>query len=122
MSDLKVHGRLNKPGSILAIGTRKDWPMLRDILDSALYSIGDERMKILRKWAHTEAEAQMSFLTAKERAWLAAHQHITIGINRNWPPMDFVDEEGIAQGIGVGFVQQMNRRLGGVLQLRPGSW
>ena len=52
MLNLKVHGPLKKEGSILAMGTRKDWPILRDILQKALDSLSrEERHEIIGKWA-----------------------------------------------------------------------
>ena len=51
ITNLKVQGRLNKPGSVLAIGIRKDWPELATILDKALSSISEaEKRQILDKW------------------------------------------------------------------------
>lgn len=68
------------------------------------------------------AEPILSELTAEERQWLAAHPRIEIGVMNAWPPMDFVDEKGRSVGIGADIVRAMNRRLGDVLQLYPGSW
>ncbi|QCU89732.1 EAL domain-containing protein [Thiomicrorhabdus sediminis] len=51
MTNLKVHGHLNKPGSILSIGVRKDWPLLQSILQQALDSISvQQRMQIHDSW------------------------------------------------------------------------
>ena len=61
-------------------------------------------------------------LNGEESAWLAAHPEIKIGINRAWPPMDYVDGEGQPQGIGVGFIKALNTRLGGRLKIVPLSW
>ncbi|HKI50185.1 MAG TPA: transporter substrate-binding domain-containing protein, partial [Desulfobacteria bacterium] len=61
-------------------------------------------------------------LNVEESAWLAAHPEIKMGINRAWPPMDYVDGEGIPQGIGVGFIKALNTRLGGRLKIVPLSW
>ena len=78
-------------------------------LNTLLASKGDSSSKAL-------------LLTAGEIAWLAAHQEITIAINRAWPPMDYVDEGGKPQGIGVGFVKALNTRLGGRLKVVPLPW
>lgn len=61
-------------------------------------------------------------LTAEERQWLAAHPSIRIGINNNWPPMDFVDQDGQPDGIGVSFIKALNQRLNGALKIVPGPW
>ncbi len=69
----------------------------------------------------SRAETTLS-LSDTEQAWLADHPRIEVGVMDAWPPMDFVDEKGRSVGIGADFVRAMNRRLGGVLQLHPGSW
>ena len=52
ISNLQFHGRLSKPGSVLSIGTRSDWPELTTILNKALISISrEEQMDIRRKWS-----------------------------------------------------------------------
>lgn len=61
-------------------------------------------------------------LTEAESAWLTAHPQITIAINQAWPPMDYLDESGVPQGIGVDFIEAINRRLKGVLTLEPGPF
>jgi ABC-type amino acid transport substrate-binding protein len=55
ITNLKTHGRLNKPGSILAIGVRKDWPQLASILDKALASLSsEETLSITGRWIGTD--------------------------------------------------------------------
>lgn len=51
ITNLKIHGVLNKPGSILSVGVRKDWPLLQSILQKALDSISlQEKQDIQDKW------------------------------------------------------------------------
>ena len=54
-------------------------------------------------------------LTADEQAWLAKHPVIRVGVMPNWPPMNFVDLHGTPKGIGVDYLKEMNRLLGGAL-------
>ena len=52
MSTLRFHGRLRKPGSVLAIGVPKERPELAAILDKALAAIADSEIKAIhRKWS-----------------------------------------------------------------------
>ncbi|HCY86015.1 MAG TPA: hypothetical protein DHV36_12840 [Desulfobacteraceae bacterium] len=52
MATLKFHGRLNKPGSVLAMAVPKNLPELAGILDKTLGAIAEERKQaIRRKWA-----------------------------------------------------------------------
>ena len=61
-------------------------------------------------------------LTAAEQAWLDKHPVIRVGISQNWPPMNFVDRYGSAQGIGADYLKEINRLLGGVLVPVAGSF
>ena len=50
--NMQIQGKLSKPGSVLAIGIRKDWPELADIMRKTLRSIPLELKRgIHKKWA-----------------------------------------------------------------------
>lgn len=76
----------------------------------------------LGKVANTETttgrdnEIDIEFtLTEDEKAWLENRPGIRIGIMDAWPPMNFVDERGVFKGIGVDYIECINKRLGGLL-------
>jgi len=125
-ANLQVQGRMRKPPVVLTIGVRKDWPELASILDRALASVTEEEIRqIRRRWAGLEdrgTEATSVTLTPEQKAWLDAHPEIHVGIMEAWPPMDFVDEMGTPRGIGVSYIDALNKRLGGRLIIVPGSW
>lgn len=102
MVNLMVHGRMEKPGSILAIGTRKDWPILRDILQKAMDNIShSEKQSILRKWVEVEEKkvTKELLLSVEEKAWLDGYKKIRIGVDAAWPPVEWIDEEGKHHGM-----------------------
>lgn len=68
------------------------------------------------------AAAQELALSSQEQAWLEAHPSIRVGVMDDWPPFDFVDEQGRARGIGVDLIQRLNGLLGGGLVVVPGPW
>ena len=112
-------------------GIRKDWPELAAILDKALSSISEqERLRIFQRWsipeiARVEAAPKTAVpfeLTETEQNWLREHPKVRIGMMNAWPPMNFVNETGLPQGIGVDFIEVLNRRLRGILTLEPGSF
>jgi PAS domain S-box-containing protein len=57
-----------------------------------------------------------------ENVWLKAHPKIRIGIMNAWPPMDFVDRYDRPQGIGVDYIEALNKRLGGAIEIVPGPF
>lgn len=107
-------------------GVRKDWPELASILDKTLNRMSTrEKNTILQHWIPVPTdtiEIPPFEMTAVERAWLAAHPAIRVGVMDAWPPMDYVDPSGQVTGIGVGFIEALNHRLGGVLKIKPGPW
>lgn len=116
ISNLQVHGRLKKNGSILAIGTRKDWPMLRDILQKALNDISlTEQREIVSQWVAPERvrpAASVITLTDEEKGWLANNPVIRTASDRNWAPIEYVDEEGYHQGISADYIKHLEKMLG----------
>ncbi len=127
ITNLRIAGTFGQ-SSNLAMACRDDWPALAGILQKGLDAIDEEeRLSIRRRWISLSMDHE-SFpqidlnLTQEEKAWLADHPQIEIGVMNAWPPMDYIDAEGNARGIGADFVRLLNQRLGGVLSLHPGNW
>jgi len=70
----------------------------------------------------SHSNASKFVLTDTEKAWLSKHSEIYIGINNNWPPMDYIDLSGKPKGIGVDFIKLLNKRLNNQLKIKPGAW
>jgi PAS domain S-box-containing protein len=68
------------------------------------------------------SEKAVFSLTPEEKAWLAEHPEISVGIMDAWAPMNFVDETGTPNGIGVDYLKALNQRLGGVLTIQAGPF
>lgn len=51
-------------------------------------------------------------LTSEEKDWLANHKIIHIGVDPDYPPFDFVGENGIHTGIAAKYVRLIEKRLG----------
>jgi PAS domain S-box-containing protein len=58
-------------------------------------------------------------LTEKEKAWLAEHKSIRMGVDPNYAPYAFV-EGGRYEGVSAEFVQIMSESLGITMELVPG--
>ena len=62
-------------------------------------------------------------LTGEERAWLASHPVIRIGIDNAWPPLEFVDGAGDYSGMAADYLALVEQRLGIELRIETGkSW
>ena len=58
---------------------------------------------------HAQATA---FLNADEQAWVEEHPEIEIGVDGNWAPVDFFDDQGIHQGITAEYLKIIGNKLG----------
>ncbi|MHB8123430.1 MAG: transporter substrate-binding domain-containing protein [Desulfuromonadaceae bacterium] len=58
-------------------------------------------------------------LTGEEKLWLKQHPIISIGTMSDWPPLNFTDNSGKPHGIGVAYIDAINKRLGGAVVIHP---
>lgn len=125
MENLKVHSRLDFPGSVLAMGVRKDWPILRDILAKALADISEsERRAIVRQWVGDSGPQKPAVaLSADEKAWLAANPGpYKVHNETDWPPFNYF-EDGQPKGYSIAYMNMLADRLGIEVEYVSGpSW
>lgn len=112
--NLETQGRLNRSPSKLTIGIRKDWPILRDILQKALDSLTEaDRNAILKPWVTLpDGGPELEYLlNEEERAWLAEHQVIKVAMNPDIAPIGFHDDNGQYQGISKDYLDLLGKDL-----------
>ena len=51
-------------------------------------------------------------LTEEEKAWLAEHQSVRVGVDPNFPPWEFIDENGSYSGVMPAYLEIVTSRLG----------
>ncbi|BCS96605.1 hypothetical protein DSLASN_22370 [Desulfoluna limicola] len=114
LANLRVMGRMQKPPVILAIGIRKDWPILAGILQRAFDSIGqDEIRAIHRKWlGEFKGSKSKLELTTMEKAWIRQHPVIRVAMDPNWAPVEHADKQGNFHGISMDYLERMTELLG----------
>ena len=59
-------------------------------------------------------------LEEEERQWIREHQVIRLGVDRAWPPFDFIDGQGAHSGMAADFLDLLGRRIGLGFELVPG--
>lgn len=123
ISNIQQYGKISETSSINTIGVRKDWPILRDILQKALDSLTiDEMRAIMREWVDIPKSSYALLLNDREQQWLDSKNKIRVAAMDAWPPFNFIDSDGKPAGIGSDIVESLNRRLEGKLKLVPGAW
>lgn len=115
LNNLKLNGDTSQLMR-LGFGIRNDWPEFVGILNKAMDSVpASELNAIKQKWMNLEAskvETPKLELNEEERLWLAAHPVIKVGVDPNWAPIEFQDEEGRHRGITGDFLDLISERLG----------
>lgn len=123
ITNLKAQSKVYETSSINAIGVRKDWPILHSILQKVLNDISpQEHLQLIQPFSQVGASEHSAFanmLSLEERTWLSKHAEIHIGVMDAWPPLSYLDKKGIVQGIGIDYLEAINKRLGGVLVPEP---
>lgn len=69
--------------------------------------------------APTQAQplASVDFLTKAENQWLKEHPNIVLGVDPAWAPFEYIDKNGVYQGMAADFVMLVSRVLN--LNMQP---
>jgi len=131
--DLKVISRLkNKDlaSPALHLATSKNEPVLRSILDKVLASISRiERMSLEKRWIHvpesisTLDASKRIVLTAEQIEWLSEHPVIRVGVDKDYAPYSYQDNDHSYIGIAPDFLKLLGEKIGITFELLPDlSW
>lgn len=116
ITNLDIQGKIFETSSVNAIGVRKDWPILRDILQKALESIDSaDRRAISLKWVDFEGNEEVGSLidlSTDEQKWIEKNKIVRMGIMKDWPPMNSLTPYGNPEGIGVDYLKIISARTG----------
>lgn len=125
IDNLQIMGRMNKAPVILAVGVRKDYPLLASILDKTLASITEEEMNaVFEKWfIIIDSLSSGIVLTSEEKEWIKTHKNILLGVDPEFIPFEYIDDEEQYRGITSDYIALLNKRLGLNMQVVKGlSW
>ncbi len=120
-------GAPTKYSTNLTMGVRKDWPQLKAILDKALAAVPDNRkIHILERWLPFEQDFTESLhveISNSEQEFLKAHPVISLGVDPEFVPFEFIDEDGVYSGIAADYIKILKQRLGLNMEVVPDlSW
>jgi len=112
--NLETQGSLNRKSTDLTMGIRKDWPILRDILQKALDSLTEiEINNIINPWVSKEHfKSKNNLLTQEEQDWLIDHQTIKVAMDPDWAPIEYISNTGDFDGISMDYLKIISKDLG----------
>ncbi|MCP4215453.1 MAG: transporter substrate-binding domain-containing protein, partial [bacterium] len=113
------------PGALHYL-VRKDWPILRTLLDKGLKTVTPGQLKQLEtKWLGSgiKESAKRIRLSGKERVYLARRGPIKMCVDPFWMPFEKINSKGKCEGMSADFVSLIRKRIGKDIQLLPTkSW
>ena len=124
MHNLSVHGRLSRPPTILAIGSRKNEPLLQSILQKGLDAVPmSELQGILTHWTGVadlpKSERAIS-LTPEEMHWVN-NNVVRVGVEY-WKPINFPDRQGRADGFAGDYLAALAEHTGLRFEVVIDNW
>jgi ABC-type amino acid transport substrate-binding protein len=125
ITNLKVGGDIGIAQSEpipLHLAVQRDNAILAAILTKGMALITDEEIQVLRdRWlAPRGAARQAVLLSEAEKAWLANHPEIRLGVDPSWPPFEQKTPDGEYAGIASDYVKLLNERLNIKMRAIPG--
>ena len=112
------------PVGLARIGLRNDDPLLLNIFNKAIANISrQEHLALKKRWLPSTKSTltKKIELNAKEQSWLAEHPKIILG-GGVFLPLDGVNQEGHAIGIGPDYTNLMAKMLGIQFEYVSGEW
>jgi len=107
----------------IRLALRNDQPELLSIINKGLAAItGAEHEQIRARWLSgaegAPVERALQF-TPEQRAWLAAHPLIRVGVDSSRAPVEWRGEDGKLRGISLDFMARVSDMLGTRFELVP---
>ncbi|MBV1928736.1 MAG: transporter substrate-binding domain-containing protein [Gammaproteobacteria bacterium] len=107
------------------IATRKQLSELASIIQKGLDAISEnEQRAIYTKWLGNRAPRVIHSLklTAEEKRWISQHPVINYGAERDWPPYDFLNEQGQHDGISRDYLTEITKLTGLIFSPSFDNW
>jgi len=125
---IKPIAKVPIPGPSVHMGVRKDWPVLRALIDKALKAIPASGHEAIKKRWITLAEKRIAQgrpeigLSDQEITWLEKHPVIRVHNEKDWAPFNFF-ENSRPKGFSIDYMNLLASKLGIEVQYVSGpTW
>ncbi|WP_286272154.1 transporter substrate-binding domain-containing protein [Thalassotalea hakodatensis] len=104
--------------NIYAVTSKKNNRLIEIIKNGFELIPEEELIKLERRWLNKDSKGyfklnkQRAQLSKEEDSWLSQQNKIRMGINKNWVPVEFIDENGQVQGINIDINTLVEQRTG----------
>jgi len=113
LTHLKYAAIYDNNNSNESIAISNDKPLLTTIIGKALASIPEAQLQKLRaKWLPVDDMEELTeiTLTDKEREWIKNHPHIRLGVDPEYAPFEYIEQQQY-KGIAADYIKLLNQRL-----------
>ncbi|WP_139064039.1 transporter substrate-binding domain-containing protein [Thiorhodospira sibirica] len=117
MNDIKIAFAIPETEAPLVYSIGREYPELHSIINKALAAIDfSEVQAIMQGWGIIiQSDSKVAtgmVLSEEERRWLAKHPVIRVGVDPDWYPLEFVDDQGRHAGISADYLALLESLLG----------
>jgi len=98
---------------------------LLEVIAAGMATIGEaDKQKIGQRWGSSSLGADKNtILSTAEQQWINDHPVLRLGVDPAWPPLDFLDENGLHLGFAADILRLLGQRLGLSIEMQRGlSW
>ncbi|MGE4560205.1 MAG: transporter substrate-binding domain-containing protein, partial [Desulfobulbus sp.] len=123
LTGLQTQGQLRRPGSLLVVGVRKDWPILAALLDKALADLSVVEMQsILGRWVGFDGEGKAKItklkLSQREKRFVAGHDPLVFS-EVQWAPLSITTNPEHYDGMIADYFKIISERSGLSFTFQP---
>jgi ABC-type amino acid transport substrate-binding protein/CheY-like chemotaxis protein/nitrogen-specific signal transduction histidine kinase/HPt (histidine-containing phosphotransfer) domain-containing protein len=125
ISNLKIGGILTEDKdtqNVFKIGVRKDWPILRDILQKTFRSLSIDQINLLKnRWFQVKTIEPAVMLTAQEQQMVQETGEITVASLHDFVPFSFT-ENGESLGLSRTLLDLIGQKTGLSFKYLMNDW
>ena len=122
LSNIKLVNELEGLDTQPAIAIDKKFPILSSIVNKAVADISPSMLRQFHnKWLLSSKTRQSKF-TKEELQWIKENPEITVAVELDWIPFDFIDEKGNYSGLVNDYLQLIEEISGLRFVVQPDIW
>ena len=111
--NLKIAKHIYNRYGEVAIGVSHKHKELQSIINKIYKNIPAEKMLELQNKTYKKQEHKLLLkLTSQEKQWLINHPEIKLGVDREWAPIEYLDENDELSGLSGSLIKKIEEILG----------
>lgn len=97
-------------------------PELQSILNKIFKLIPSDKLTSLQHKNYVINKHKTIHLTKEEKAWIKEHPTVIVGGEKDWAPIDFVNDAGVHDGLSYELLKLIEEKVGLVFNYELGTW